>query len=268
MSDTPNLKLPHIEAAQAQKHVTHNEALRTLDAIIQLGVLDRDAASPPGSPNDGDRYLIASGSSGDWTGKEQQIAVWQDGIWVFLEPRPGWLCWVIDEDVLTVWNGTGWQDVDVAVPQALQNKSMVGINTTADTTNRLSVKSDAVLFSHDGSGIQAKLNKNASSDTASFLFQTGWSGRAEIGLAGDDDFAFKVSDDGASWHTAFILDSADGTPRFHQPLELKQYSRSSLPDATAGSARLIYVHDATGGPVVAYSDGGSWRRVRDDSVID
>ena len=268
MSDTPNLKLPCIEAAQAQKHVTHNEALRSLDAIVQLGVLDRDLASPPASPADGDRYLVSSGASGDWSGKEDQIAVWQDGGWVFLEPRPGWLCWVIDEDALTVWNGSVWQDVDVAVPDALQNKSMIGVNTSADATNRLSVKSDAVLFSHDGAGVQAKLNKNAASDTASFLFQTNWSGRAEIGLCGDDDFAFKVSADGSAWNTALVLGGADGVARFAQPLELKQYSKSALPDASAGSARLIYVHDATGGPVVAYSDGGSWRRMRDDSVID
>ena len=267
MSDTPNLKLPYIEAAQAQKHVTHNEALRTLDAIVQLGVLDRDLASPPASPADGDRYLVATGASGDWSGKENQIAVWQDGDWTFLEPCPGWLCWVIDEYVLTVWNGTVWQDVDVAIPDALQNRTMVGVNTSADTTNRLSVRSDAVLFSHDGSGIQAKLNKNSVSDTASFLFQTNWSGRAEMGLAGDDDFHFKVSADGSSWNTVFVLGSADGVARFAQPLELKQYSKSSLPDASAGSARLIYVHDATGGPVVAYSHAGSWRRMRDDSVI-
>lgn len=42
MSGTTQLNLPYIAAAQAQKHVTHNEALRALDAIIQLSVLDRD----------------------------------------------------------------------------------------------------------------------------------------------------------------------------------------------------------------------------------
>ena len=268
MSDTPNLRLPYIEAAQAQKHVTHNEALRMLDAIVQLGVLDRDLNAPPASPAEGDRYLVADGADGDWVGREDRIAVFQDGVWEFFEPRPGWLCWVIDEDALTIWNGSNWQDVDVTVPDALQNKSMVGVNTSADAANRLSVKADAVLFSHDGGGMQAKLNKNASGDTASFLFQTNWSGRAEIGLAGNDDLTFKVSADGTTWHTAFVIGGGDGVARFQNPLELKQYSKSSLPDATAGSARLIYVYDATGGPIVAYSDGGSWRRVRDDTVID
>jgi len=51
MSDaTTHLLLPYILAAQAHKHVTHNEALRILDGLVQLSVLDRDLAAPPGSP--------------------------------------------------------------------------------------------------------------------------------------------------------------------------------------------------------------------------
>ena len=57
MDNTPNLQLPYLMAAQAQKHVTHNEALRALDAIVQLLVLDKDLASLPGSPTDGSRYI-------------------------------------------------------------------------------------------------------------------------------------------------------------------------------------------------------------------
>ena len=62
LDTTPNLGLPYIMAAQSQKHVTHNEALRALDAIVQLSVLDRDLAAPPGSPANGDRYIAASRS--------------------------------------------------------------------------------------------------------------------------------------------------------------------------------------------------------------
>ncbi len=40
MTNTPYLGMPFIEGSQAQKHVTHNEALRILDAVIQIGVLD------------------------------------------------------------------------------------------------------------------------------------------------------------------------------------------------------------------------------------
>src|SRR5262249_37993800 len=56
MDATSNLNRPFILAAQAQKHVTHNEALRALDAVVQLMVLDKDLSAPPGSPVEGARY--------------------------------------------------------------------------------------------------------------------------------------------------------------------------------------------------------------------
>ena len=45
MTDTANLALPCIEGSQAQKHVTHNEALRVLDTLVQLAVLDQVAVA-------------------------------------------------------------------------------------------------------------------------------------------------------------------------------------------------------------------------------
>src|SRR5581483_10718183 len=93
---------------------------------------------------------------------------------------------------------------------ALQNLPLLGVNTTADSTNKLAVKSSAVLFDNIGNGVQAKLNKNAAADTASLLFQTGYSGRAEVGLTGDDNFHFKVSPDGASWTDAIRINAASG----------------------------------------------------------
>lgn len=51
-------------AAQAQNHVTYNEALRILDGIVQLSVKDRDLTVPPASPADGDRYIVGSGATG------------------------------------------------------------------------------------------------------------------------------------------------------------------------------------------------------------
>jgi len=80
MDNTPNLQLPYLIAAQAQKHVTHNEALRTLDAIVQLLVLDKDLATPPGSPADGNRYIVAASPTGAWTGQAGKIAAWQAAI--------------------------------------------------------------------------------------------------------------------------------------------------------------------------------------------
>jgi hypothetical protein len=109
MSDaTTHLLLPYILAAQAQKHVTHNEALRLLDGLVQLSVLDRDLTAPPGSPADGDRYIVGSGATGDWAGWDLNVALWTDGAWLRLPPRTGWRAWVEDEGLLLVYDGAGW----------------------------------------------------------------------------------------------------------------------------------------------------------------
>ncbi|MFM1816744.1 MAG: hypothetical protein RLZ98_3439 [Pseudomonadota bacterium] len=81
MDQSPNLKLPYITAAQSQKHVTHDEALRALDAIVQLAVADRDLAMPSESPSEGARYIVGDGASGAWAGWSGHVAVWQNGSW-------------------------------------------------------------------------------------------------------------------------------------------------------------------------------------------
>src|SRR5882757_215310 len=110
MTDTANLGLPCIEGSQAQKHVTHNEALRILDTLVQLAVLDRDLTAPPGSPTEGQRWIVKATATGAWAGHDNAIAAWQDGVWQFSGPLAGWVAFVVDEAALVVWNGTAWTD--------------------------------------------------------------------------------------------------------------------------------------------------------------
>lgn len=71
---TPNLALPYLIAAQAQKHVTLNESLRALDAIVHLAVLDRGLATSPATPSIGERWIVASAPTSAWSGRADQIA--------------------------------------------------------------------------------------------------------------------------------------------------------------------------------------------------
>ncbi len=206
MDTTPNLGLPYIVAAQSQKHVTHNEALRALDAIVQLSVLDRDLASPPGSPANGARYIVAASPTGAWAGHAGSVAAHQDGAWAFYVPAQGWVVWIADEAVAVVWSGTAW----TGIATGDGSFTTVGINASADTTNRLSVAAAATLLNHAGAGHQVKINKASAGQTASLLYQTGFSGRAELGLAGDDDLHFKVSADGSTWKEAIVIDRSSG----------------------------------------------------------
>lgn len=92
----------------------------------------------------------------------------------------------------------------------------LGIGTAADLGNPLSVSADNILFNEvptasGGTGdMRVKVNKAAAANTASFLYQDAFSGRAEIGLCGDDNFHFKVSPDGSAWYDALDIASSSG----------------------------------------------------------
>lgn len=210
---SPRLGLAYLAAAQAQKHVTLNDALRRLDAVVQVAVSSMSVAAEPASPVEGEAYILPPGATGpDWsTMLAGSLAAFQDGGFVEIRPWAGFLAYVADAGALRLYDGTAWRPA-AAAPGGAEH---FGVNTAADATNRLAVKSDAVLFSHDdvtpGSGdVRAVLNKSAASGHASALFQNAYSGRAEIGLAGDDDFHLKVSANGTSWAEAVVVNAGTG----------------------------------------------------------
>ncbi len=356
MADTPNLVLPYLAANQSQKHVTVNEALRRLDALVQVSVQSAVLATPPASPTEGQRWIVAASPTGTWSGHAAHLAAWQDGAWAFYVPLDGWIAFDANTDTLLWFNtGTGsWVSLFIAIfsdaaftlqddidatkqarfqiagftagatrvftlpdattslaglavaqtfsaKQTLSNPSndigtstatgttnlatgatlngstkTVNIGTAgvsgsttnvtigsalagalgslninspfvtfassvsaiamaaanvsalylglggamADATNRLSINSPSSLFNHAGAGHQVKVNKAAATDTGSFLFQTGFSGRAEFGLTGSDDFQIKVSGDGATWFNALQLERTSGRVRAMATLQL------------------------------------------------
>ncbi|MGC5781609.1 DUF2793 domain-containing protein [Methylobacterium sp. NFXW15] len=222
MSDlSPVLGLPLMAAAQSQKHVTHNEALIVLDSLVQLACLDKDLATPPANPAEGDRYLIASSApTGAWSGWAGRIVRYQDGQWIAFNAKPGWLAYVLDEKLIYAFTGQAWTAVQGGGSGGGPGTTgMLGINASADTTNRLALKSDAALFAWDdvtpGSGdMRLTVNKKAAAKDAGFVFQTGWSSRALFGTLGGDDFVLKTSPDGSVFRTALTAAAATGIVSF------------------------------------------------------
>ncbi|MDQ2067268.1 DUF2793 domain-containing protein [Xinfangfangia sp. CPCC 101601] len=232
--ETDILRLPLMLPSQAQKHVTHNEALLALDALVQLVVLNRDLTVPPALPVSGDRHIVAVGATLDWAGKDRQIAVMTAEGWQFYPALNGWQAQVLAEGQAVVFDGFDWKGVSELPLQVRE----LGISASPDATNRLALSAPATLLNHAGAGHQLKLNKAAAGDTASLLFQTGFSGRAEMGTAGSDAFSIKVSADGSSFVTA--LEASVAGVRMDLPLVGTAVTQSAA-DATAG--RVLKVGD-------------------------
>ncbi|WP_422049328.1 DUF2793 domain-containing protein [Shimia sp.] len=198
---SPNLDMPYIQPSQAQKHVTHNEAIEQLDALVGLSVKAFDAVEPPANPAEGERYALGAGANGDWAGQDGMLAVWANGGWLYLTPQEGWRAFGEAEQALRIYRGGQWTGLSF---------DQLGLGATPDAVNRLSVAAEATLLSHDGAGHQLKLNKASTGDTASLLFQSNWTGHAEMGLAGENDWSIKVSPDGSNWTTALKVAAATG----------------------------------------------------------
>ncbi|ADM10310.1 hypothetical protein PB2503_11314 [Parvularcula bermudensis HTCC2503] len=240
MSKTDNLELPYLAEAQAMKHVTHNEALRTLDAVVHLAVRSRERTSPPAPPVIGERYIVPEEAEGAWAGHGQKVALWQDGIWVFHTPIEGWVAYIVDEDGLFAYRAGVWAPMVPFSEFDLSTAEQIGINTDADTTNKLAVKSNAILFSHDdvtpGTGDQRLfLNKRGREDVASILLQNDFVSRGEIGLAGDDDLRLRASPDGSLWRDAIVIDRYTGAVRFpNTPDQLGRFDADIYVDSESG----------------------------------
>lgn len=201
--ESVNLSLPYLMPSQAQKHVTHNEALVVLDSVVQLSVADRDRTAPPLDAQEGQRYIVAPDATGDWAGHDGKIACYLDDGWRFLDPKEGWLAWVDADGKLFVRRHGYWRSL-------ADSFAMLGINATPDTYNRIVVASTASLFTHDGSDHQLTINKAGAGSRASLMLQSNYSGRAEIGLIGNDNLLFKVSGDGSSFIEALQVDNGTG----------------------------------------------------------
>lgn len=110
MTQSTRLGLPYLAAAQAQKHVTVNESLLRLDALVQLCAVSATTALEPATPADGDLYVLPAGKTGAaWSAMaEGALAYYRDGAWEELAPGSGWRCYVEDEDALYARASLGW----------------------------------------------------------------------------------------------------------------------------------------------------------------
>jgi len=147
---SPNLGMPFLEEGQGNADITHNEALLILDTMVQTRVIDKDLTAPPGSPSEGDRYIVAAVATGDWTGNEDKIAFFFGGIWKFITPLEGWRAFVEDEAIEYNFNGTAW--VTGGAGSGLTLLTAI-ITAAGGITLQTSAVGATVSVGHPGNGI-------------------------------------------------------------------------------------------------------------------
>ncbi|MEL6724345.1 MAG: DUF2793 domain-containing protein [Pseudomonadota bacterium] len=274
MDFSAKLNLPYLLPNQAQKHLTVNESLAALDALVQLSVISIDETAPPGAPQDGDRYTVGAGATGDWAGADARVVSFQRGTWQRYAPQVGWRAWVEAMEGFVVFDGAAWRSEGSGAPV-----KEFGINATADSYNRLALRAPASLFDHEGAGHQLKINKAAEGDTASLLYQSGYSARAEFGLNGNDNLSLTVSPDGNNFTHALTVRADTGyvgigtywpTAALHVEgaVKLGVFSPQTLPSAdVAGVGAIVCFQRSPEAVALIFSDGERWRQIEFGAVI-
>ena len=273
MSDdaSARLGLPYLAAGQMQKHVTLNEALTRLDSLVQLAVVSRSRTDQPDTPPDGALYVLPQGATGSaWAlAAAGDLIRAEAGGWAVLPVPDGALAVVRDEPVVLVRLGGDWLPLGVRLGQ-IQELERLGVNATADADNPFVARLNKGLWTaleagQGGDGdLRLTLNKESAADVLSLLFQSGWSGRAELGLIGDDALRLKVSADGGTWVEALVVDAASGRVNFSRgagraEVTVMAAAGSYAVPVWARTLRVIAVAGGGGGGAGAAGSGGTVR---------
>jgi hypothetical protein len=197
MAETsPRLLLPWLQAAQAQKHVTHNEALRRLDGLVNLTVEDRNRSAPPANPVEGAAYLVAAGATGLWAGWSGDVALWADGAWMRLPMRIGWRVWVVVEELMLVRLAAGWITLDAAMGLLVRGASTDLAKGALGSWTRAAVI-EASVIGLSGSSVTTALTIPAGA------LVIGVSARVTTAITGATGFALGISGEPAAFGSGF-----------------------------------------------------------------
>jgi hypothetical protein len=106
---TPRFGLPLLASGQAQKEVTHNEALTLADLLLAPVVESVGLVTAPASPSPGKGWVIGAGATGAWTGQDGKLAFWTVGGWRFVMPVMGMTLWSVADNQPVRFTASGWQ---------------------------------------------------------------------------------------------------------------------------------------------------------------
>lgn len=186
--------------------------LLKLSTLVQGRVLSQTTALP-GSPTDGEIYIVphSAGANPD------QIAVRDDGAWVYYTPLAGWRMYVIDISAVLIFTGSIWvADGNAAFlgPAAVANiaagapvnvSGAITLDQSLGEIKRLSATGNITSIAFAGwpaTGIFARmiveLTTNGHTITLPGSPDVLWSGNVTPTVSANNDFVFYTKDGGTT----------------------------------------------------------------------
>ncbi len=127
MTVSARFALPLLHAGQAQKEMSHNEALTLVDALVQPCVEAVGLNAPPSDPSIGLCWIVGSAPEAEWAGQAGALAVWTGGGWRFVGPREGMTAWVVDAELQARYRAGVWEGgVAVVSSLVIDGEQVVG----------------------------------------------------------------------------------------------------------------------------------------------
>lgn len=228
--------------------------LRAIDVLLQGAVISRTLTAPPGSPTNGDRYIVGASPTGAWAGNANNIAVWTtdnpstpSGLWEFYTPKTGWIVYSVADTAYYFWNGTAWTnagggtptlagDSDVSISGPTNNQVLTynsGTSKWVNATHALANDSDV------------SISGPANNQVLTYNSGTSKWGNATPTLAADSDVAISSPSNGQ------VLTYDSGTSK---------WKNAAASSTTLAGDTDVAISSPTNGQVLTYDSGTSkWK---------
>lgn len=264
---TPNVGLSEMPSNSLQPSVPFNQSMQIIDALLRPGsiVQAMDIAADPVTVGGdiGKMWVVATGGSGDWTGKDGQIALCvAANAWLFFVPSEGWEVRNLDEDArLYVFDGAGWvpgiSSGDVSYDNAISGLTADNVKEALDELASL-VGLSGVAMTHVGSA-------TVTGSAASVLSISG------LDLSADESYCIEIQLENATGSTANIsLYYNSDTTATNYYVESVSADNASLVSSRAntGLINTLPANECMGGRMWISNDRGGKPRARVDSSRD
>jgi len=159
MTTSADLGISYIAGQQAQPEITHNTALNQIQ-IMQTGVVSVSLNTPPGSPAQGDTYIVGASPTGAWAGRANCIAGYFGTGWVFVPGNDstgtaipmgvrheGLKVYSKADNALYVWSGSAWAALSSGMSNPMTTAQDVIVGGASGTPARLAVGSNGFVLS-------------------------------------------------------------------------------------------------------------------------